>query len=64
MILKHAAAMNSKWREDEDLRKTVLEAIKDESKLPTPLNIEQFARATAKKKLEKDKLLEKRMQNQ
>jgi hypothetical protein len=44
MILKHAAAMNSKWREDEDLRKTVLEAIKDESKLPTPLNIEQFAR--------------------
>jgi predicted NACHT family NTPase len=62
MLLKYAAVMDCKWREDEDLSNTVLKSIKDESKLPTPLNIEQFALATATTSntlLEKDKLLEK-----
>ncbi len=60
MLSSWADAMNCKWSEDENLKKTVFETIKNESKLPTTLNIEQFAIATAtKKKFEKDKLLEK-----
>jgi hypothetical protein len=59
MVLKYAEIMGCKWHENEELRKTVLEAIKDDRKLPTPLNIEQFAIATAKKSLEKDNLIEK-----
>jgi predicted transcriptional regulator len=60
MLLKWAGVMNCKWNEDEDLKNTIIDTIKDESKLPTPLNIEQFAISTAtKKKLEKDELLEK-----
>jgi hypothetical protein len=51
--------MDCKWSKDKDLTNTVLEAIKAETKLPTPLNIEQFAISTAKKVLDKDRLLEK-----
>lgn len=60
MLLNYAAVMDCKWREDEDLSSTVLEVLRDETKLPTPLNIAQFALATVSRNvIERNKLLEK-----
>jgi len=61
MLLNHASIRDSKWKDDKDLANTVFKTIKkDESKLPTPLNIEQFALATsANKVLDKHNLLNK-----
>jgi Trypsin-like peptidase domain len=59
MLFRWAAVMNCNWNEDQNLKNTVFETIKDERKLPTPLNVEQFAIATAKKELEKDELVER-----
>jgi hypothetical protein len=53
--------MNCKWFQDDNLRKAVLEYIEnDETKLPTPLNIKDFASETAGNNdiLNKEKLLE------
>jgi hypothetical protein len=46
MLLKHAELRNCKWLNDPDLRNAVLEYLKVETKLPTPLNIEDFALAS------------------
>src|SRR5215831_1755963 len=46
MLVRWANVTNSKWLEDEDLKSTVFETIKDESNLPTPLNIKDFIIAT------------------
>jgi len=41
MLLNHASIRDSKWQQDKALADTVFETMKkDESKLPTPLNIE------------------------
>jgi len=66
MLLNHASIRDSKWKDDKDLANTVFETIeKDESKLPTPLNIEQFALSTSSYEiLDKDDLLKKWMKSQ
>jgi hypothetical protein len=53
--------MNCKWFQDDNLRKAVLEYIEnDETKLPTPLNIKDFASETVGNSdiLNKEKLFE------
>ncbi|MGA8080343.1 MAG: hypothetical protein WB988_00640, partial [Candidatus Nitrosopolaris sp.] len=48
MLYRWATIMNCKWFQDESLRKAVLEYMKnDETKLPTPLNIKDFASQTS-----------------
>jgi hypothetical protein len=48
MLQNWAEVMSCKWITDNELINTVLETIKDdEKKLPTPLNIQQFAAATS-----------------
>jgi CheY-like chemotaxis protein len=46
MLLKWAKAMNCIWIRNNNLKKDILEYLRDNRYLPTPLNIEQFARAT------------------
>jgi hypothetical protein len=58
MLLKWGKIMNCKWLADEDLKNIVFEILGNEGKLPTPLNIEQFALATVNV-LEKSKLIDK-----
>ena len=63
MSSRWATVMNCKWFQDENLRKAVLEYIEnDETKLPTPLNIKDFASETSSgnsnSMLSKEKLLE------
>jgi conflict system STAND superfamily ATPase/trypsin-like peptidase len=48
MLLKWAEVYNCKWLSDDGLKAIVLEAIKDKTKLPTSLNIQNFAYATKK----------------
>src|SRR5918912_2976439 len=44
MLCRWATVMNCKWFQDENLREEVLDYIAyDETKLPTPLNIKDFA---------------------
>jgi hypothetical protein len=46
MLLSWAAAWKCKWLELDELKDKVIEAIKQETKLPTPLNIKDFIIAT------------------
>jgi len=66
MLLNHASIRGSKWQQDKELADTVYETIKkDERKLPTPLNIEQFALATSGEKILDKKIWKKKwMKNQ
>ena len=48
MLLKWAEVYNCKWLSDDGLKTIVLEAIKDKTKLPTSLNIQNFAYASKK----------------
>jgi tetratricopeptide (TPR) repeat protein len=47
MLLNWASISNCKWLENKELIDKVLEVIKDERKLSTPLNIKDFANATS-----------------
>jgi hypothetical protein len=48
MLLRWATVMSCQWIQDENLRKVVLEYIEnDVTKLPTRLNIKDFASETA-----------------
>jgi hypothetical protein len=65
MLCRWATVMNCKWFQDENLREEVLDYIAyDETKLPTPLNIKDFASETAAagngfdKSFDKQKLFE------
>ena len=46
ILLKWAEAENCKWLRNEELKNLVLESIKDEKILPTPLSIKNFVIAT------------------
>ena len=54
IILKYAEAMKCKWYEDDKLKEFVLESIKHENILPTPLSMRDFAGATTNVKTKKD----------
>ena len=64
ILSKWATVMKCKWFQDDNLRKAVLEYIEDdETKLPTPLNIKDFAIETGvgggnSNTIDKQKLLE------
>lgn len=58
MLLNWAKVMRCKWLQDEDLTHMIIEAMKDDRILSTPLNIEQFALATVNVST-RDKLLQK-----
>jgi hypothetical protein len=48
MLLRWASLMKCKWIQDETLKELVLEYMEnDEAKLPTPLNVKDFASKTA-----------------
>jgi tetratricopeptide (TPR) repeat protein len=47
MLLRWASLKKCKWLQDEKLKAKVLEVIKNEIKLPTPLNLREFTSATA-----------------
>ncbi|MBC2696866.1 MAG: hypothetical protein HF974_00705 [ANME-2 cluster archaeon] len=54
IILKYAEEMKCKWYEDDKLKEFVLESIKHENILPTPLSMRDFAGATTNVKKEKE----------
>lgn len=58
ILLKWATIRNCKWLSTEDLKNFVLDQLKNQNVLPTPLNIEQFAQATTNI-LDKSKLSDK-----
>ena len=60
ILLTWAEAENCRWLENEELKELVLEAIKDEMILPTPLSIKDFAVATYD--IEKEKELREKIE--
>jgi len=54
IIQKYAEEMKCKWYEDDKLKEFVLESIKHENILPTPLSIRDFAGATTNVKTKKE----------
>lgn len=58
MLIRWATVRSCKWFDDEDSKSFILDAIKNQNVLPTPLNVEQFTQATVNI-LGKNKLQEK-----